>query len=270
MVNQQRPTAVVTGASAGIGRAFAERLAGDGYDVVLVARRLERLEDIARRLEAQHGSRASVLAVDLTDPAQLRSVEQAIAADPAVELLVNNAGFGGYMPFVELPPERAEELIRLHVLATTRLTRAALPGMIERRRGAIINVSSLLSFSASLPSPPLPQRAVYAAAKAYINTFSEIVASELKDSGVQVQVLCPGLVHTEFHAVAGRDLSAVPAMSAEDLVAASLAGLRLGEVVCVPALGDQSLLSAVAESRTAMMGAARTPDVAARYRDGAG
>jgi uncharacterized protein len=261
------PVAMVTGASSGIGEAFAERLARDGYDVIVVARRRDRLEALAKRLGEQTGRRIEVLASDLTDPEQLRSAELAIE-EQALDLLVNCAGFGGYMPFAELPPDRAEELIRLHIVAITRLTRAALPAMIGRGHGAIVNVSSLLAFSASVPSPPLPQRAVYAGAKSYINTFTEILANELAGRGVQAQVLCPGLVQTEFHDVRGLNSSGMPpAMAPKDVVQASLAGLRLGEVICVPALEDVSALTRLAQDRSALLQVARTTEIVSRYRD---
>jgi short-subunit dehydrogenase len=164
--NVTRPRAIVAGASSGIGAAFAERLARDQYDLIIVARRRERLETLARQLREKHSVTVEVIGADLTQPAQLQTLEQRVAEDVALELLVNNVGFGGYMPFVELEPDRAEELIRLQVLAVTRLTRAALPGMIKRGRGAIVNVSSLLAFTAALSAALLPKRAAYAAAKA--------------------------------------------------------------------------------------------------------
>jgi hypothetical protein len=184
-------------------------------------------------------------------------------------LLVNNAGFGGYMPFVTLDPDRAEELIQLQVVAVTRLTRAALPGMSARGRGAIINVSSRLALSATLASPPLPKRATYAATKAYINTFSQLLQSELEGTGVRVQALCPGLVQTEFHERVGMDAGRFPAtavMKPEDVVAASLAGLRLGEVICVPALDDPSLLTQMQESERRVFELSRSGTVAMRYQ----
>jgi len=246
-----RPLALITGASAGIGTAFAERLARDQYDLILVARRKERLDDLAKRLHQSQHVNVEVMAADLTKPDELRAVEKR-AEDAALELLINNAGFGGYMPFVSLDPDRAEELIRLQVIAVTRVTRAALPGMVSRGRGAIINVSSRLAFSGTLPSPLLPKRAVYAATKAYINTFSEILQNELDGTGVKVQALCPGIVRTEFQERVGMDISRLPAemiMTAEAVVEASLAGLRLDEVICVPALDDPGLLAQIQESR---------------------
>src|SRR5438477_2839837 len=265
--NQNRTAALVTGASAGIGQAFAERLARDGRDVIVVARRRERLEELAQRLKKDNGVDATVLAADLTQPEDLHAVEQAIAEHPTLDLVVNSAGFGGYKPFVDLPPDEAEELIRLHIVALTRLTHAALPGMVSRKRGAIVNIASLLAFSASVPAPPMPFRAVYAGAKSYIVTFSEIVAAEVKASGVQVQALCPGIVATEFHDVRGLKSDGMPhGMSPENVVEGSLAGLRLGDVICIPQIDDRGVISQLEESRTALLRMAGMTEVAERYR----
>jgi short-subunit dehydrogenase len=196
-------------------------------------------------------------------------VEQRVAEDSRLEFLVNNAGFGGYMPFVELTPERAEELVNLKVLAVTRLTRAALRGMVARGRGYIINVSSRLAFSASLGSSQLPKRATYAGANAFINTFSQLVQSELEGTGVQVQALCPGVVQTEFHERAGIDPSRYPpalVMKPEDVVQASLAGLKLGEVICVPVMEDTSLLLQIQEDEKRFFESTRSGALAERYR----
>src|SRR5579863_891564 len=188
-----RPCALVTGASSGIGQAFAERFAADGYDLVVVARRRERLEELATKLRSRHEANVDILVADLTNATDLRQVEQRVAGDDALQMLVpNNAGFGAYGPFVQLDPGRAEEQIKLQIVAPTRLTRAALPGMIARKQSTIINVSSILAFSGSPPPPPLPARATYAATKAFLNTFTELLHSELAGTGVRVQVLCPG------------------------------------------------------------------------------
>ena len=160
ITDQPRSRALVTGASSGIGAAFAERLARDQVDLIVVARRRDRLEAVAQRLEDTYRIRVEVLAADLARSDELRAVEQRISEDTALEFLINNAGFGGYMPFTALEPDRAEELIAVQVTAVTRLTRAALPGMITRGHGSIINVSSRLAFTGSLASPPLPKRAV--------------------------------------------------------------------------------------------------------------
>jgi short-subunit dehydrogenase len=269
MTTNLQPYALITGASSGIGTSFAERLAHDGYDVIIVARRRERLEALAQRLQKEYQVNAEVLVADLSKPAQLRTVEKRIAEVTTLDMLVNNAGFGGYMPFVELDPDRAEELINLQVLAVARLTRAALPGMLARGHGSIINVSSRLGFSGSMGSAQMPKRATYAGTKAFINTFSQLVQSEIEGTGVQVQALCPGLVATEFHDIQGSDTSRFPAgmvMKPEEVVTASLAGLKLGEVICVPALEDINLLSNIQESEKKFFETSRMGSVAARYK----
>ena len=266
-----RPHALVTGASSGIGAVFAESLAHDGYDLIVVARRREKLEALADRLKKDQkaaGVNVEVLVADLSKPADLHAVEKHISEDKALELLVNNAGFGGYMPFAQLDPDVAEELINLQVLAVTRLTRAALPGMLARGKGAIINVSSRLAFSGSLGSGQMPKRATYVGAKAYINAFTQLLDSELEGTGVQVQAQCPGVVPTEFHAHMGIDSNQYPpaiVMKAEDVVAASLAALKSGEVICIPALDDPALLTQIQESERRLFETTRTGSLARRY-----
>jgi short-subunit dehydrogenase len=268
MTTNKRPRALVTGASSGIGMAFAERLAKDGYDLIIVARRRDTLEELANRLQEHYRVDVEVLVADLSKHDSRRTVEKRIAQDSALEMLVNNAGFGGYMPFIELDPDKAEELINLQVLAVTRLTRAALPSMVARGRGSIINVSSRLGFSGSMGSSQLPNRATYAGTKAFINTFSQLLHSELEGTGVQVQALCPGVVRTEFHERMGIDPNRYPAaivMKPEQVVDASLAGLKLGEVICVPALEDSSLLTQIQEGERKFFELSRTSSVAKRY-----
>ena len=264
-----QPHAIVTGASAGIGAAFAERLAALGYSLTLVARRRERLETLAQRLHARDSTRVDVLAADLTRHDDLHAVE-ARRSDTPPDMLVNNAGFGGYMPFADLPPERAEALIRLQVVAPTRLTRAALPGMLARGRGDIINVASRLAFSGTLSAPQLPKRTVYAATKAYIVTFSQLLAAEVAGSGVRVQVLCPGVVRTEFHAVMGADPSRMPpeiVMSPEDVVQASLKGLELGELICVPGLDDPAMADRIGAAQRELLQHSGSGTLADRYQE---
>lgn len=264
-----RGHALVTGASSGIGAAFAERLAHDGYDLTIVARRRERLDSLAEQLQSNHQMNVEVIVTDLSKPDEIFSLEKEIAENERLELLVNSAGFGGYMPFVELDPDKATELINLKVLAVTRLTRAALPGMLARGHGAIVNVSSRLAFSGSMGSAQLPKRAVYAGANAYINTFSQLVQSELEGTGVQVQALCPGLVETEFHEHVGTSTSRFPAaivMKPEDVVQASLTGLKLGETICVPVLEDQGLLTQIHEEEKRFFEQSRSGSLAARYK----
>ena len=269
MTHTSRPRAVVTGASSGIGAAFAERLAREGFDLVIVARRRDRLEQLQQHLQGDHGVSVEVRQVNLADPDGLRGLEREVGDDAALEMLVNNAGFGAYMPFIQLDRATADELIGVQVIAVTRLTRAALPGMIARGRGTIINVSSRLAFSATIPAPPLPHRATYAATKAYVNVFTELLHHELHGTGVRVQALCPGVVTTEFHGRMGmeRPGGADMHLSPEDVVAASLAGLRLGEVICIPALMDTDLLITYQDAQQQLLRGSPGREVAPRYRD---
>jgi uncharacterized protein len=257
-----RAVALVTGASSGIGASYATQLAAQGYDLVLVARRRDRLEELARTISTN----SEVLPADLTKPDALAAVEARAARDD-LDVLVNNAGFAGYRPFVELDPRVADDLLELHVRVVTRLTRAALPGMIQRHRGAIINVSSLLSQSASIPPNPLPYRAVYAAGKAYVVTFTQALAGEVKDSGVRLQVCLPGVVATEFHDDLRIDRNRLAAMAAQpnDIVAASLSALEPGELICVPGLEDPALIDQLVRAQRALMEAGNRPQIAARY-----
>lgn len=235
--------ALVTGASSGIGQAFATRLAQDRYDLVLVARNVERLEQLAEQLRSDHGTGVKVLPADLTKTQQLRKVERHIAADEHLEILVNNAGFGTAGQFAELDIAVEEDQIRLNVLALVRLTRVALPAMVQRHRGAIINVSSMAGMQ------PGPTTATYSATKAYVNTFTEGLHEELQGSGVQVQALCPGFTRTEFQQRANIDTSSLPElawMEAADVVDASIAGLGRGDVICVPGLLNRLLASTAA------------------------
>jgi short-subunit dehydrogenase len=232
--------ALITGASAGIGEAFARRLARDGYDLIVVARRRVRLEELAAALQNNHGVHARVVEADLTQAAALHRLEQHVA-DTNLDLLVNNAGFGTIGRFAELDVHKEEEEIRLNVLALVRLTRSALPAMIKRGKGGIINVSSMAGFQ------PCPYTATYGATKAYVTSFTEALAEELRGTGVIVQALCPGFTRTEFQERGGIDASGVPSfawMSAEEVVDASLAALARGRIICVPGLGNQ-MLSAV-------------------------
>jgi short-subunit dehydrogenase len=230
--------ALVTGASSGIGYAFATRLAKDGYRLILVARRADRLEALAKEFGQRYGAGFEVFPADLTRPEELLAVEDRIAGETNLELVVNNAGFGTVGRFVELDPAGEEAEIRLNVLAVVRLTRAALPGMIERGRGAVINVSSMAGFG------PSPYMATYAATKSFVNGFTEGLAGELEGSGVRVQALCPGFTRTEFQQVAGASTDDIPGFAwqeADDVVAASLEGLEKGTLVLVPGLANQAL-----------------------------
>jgi short-subunit dehydrogenase len=262
--------ALVTGASAGIGTAFAEAIARRGQDLVLTARRTDRLEQIAARLRAESDVEVEVITADLTQESDVVRLEEALSSDDRLTLLVNNAGFGGYRPFVELDPGDAENILAVHVGATIRLTHAALPGMVERGNGSVINIASMLAYSGLLPAPPLPFRATYAAAKSFVITFSQLLAGEVAHAGVRVMACCPGLVSTEFHDVEGMDVSHMPQMTAEDVVSAALKGLELGETICVPGLEDVTMLEEALQAQMKVMfvsaGPGATGELASRYR----
>jgi hypothetical protein len=260
----RRPLALVTGASSGIGAAFAERLARDGYDVLIVARRAGRLEQLAQRLQAEFGVGVEPLVADLTDTDGLASVERALL-ERKPDLLVNNAGFSGYGPFTEIDPEVAENLVRIHALAVTRLTRAALPAMVDRDSGAVINVASLLSLSGPLLLGRMTGRAIYTGAKAFMLAFTQALAGELQGSGVRAMVLLPGMVHSEFHGERGLPPT-LPVMSAVDVADAALAGLAMGEVVCVPGLEDIGLFDKLRDLQQAILSGGNQVQVAERYR----
>ena len=227
--------ALITGASSGIGKAFAERLARDGYDVVLVARRRDRLEALATNLRDTRGVSVDVFPADLTNPGDLHLVEKKVREDANLELLVNNAGFGKIGAYGDLDLEVEDEEIRLNILALVRLTHAAIPGMVARQRGAIINVSSIVAFL------PVPFLATYSATKAYVNSFTEAIHEELKGTGVKIQALCPGRTHTEFHERAGINTSDHPSkgMTSESVVDASLRALKHDKVICVPGITNR-------------------------------
>ncbi len=255
--------ALVTGASSGIGRAYARRLAAQGCDLVVVGRREERLAALRDEFPAV---RIRPVAADLGTDDGIRAVAQ-LCADEPVALLVNNAGVSHYKAFTQLPADQADELLHVKVLATTQLARAAAPGMVARGGGTIVNVAGMLAFGACAPLGPAAGRAAYVGTLAYLVALSQALHVELSGQGLRVQVLCPGIVATEFHTRQGMDLSALPRMSADDVVTASLHGLELGEVVCAPGVERFDLLNAVSSAQLAAFGA-QSPQLAGRYRAG--
>ncbi|BCL33095.1 SDR family NAD(P)-dependent oxidoreductase [Streptomyces aurantiacus] len=255
--------ALVTGATSGIGKAFAERLAADGYDLVIVGRRQERLEEF---VDAHPEVEVQPVVADLSTDAGIDTVASICAAEP-LTLLVNNAGVSHYMPLADLPADKARELVNVKVLAPTLLSRAAVAGMRDRGRGAIINVAGMIAFSGPAPHSQMPRRAVYAGTLAHLVAMSQTLSAELEGTGVQVEVVCPGVVATEFHERQGLDMSVVPRMSAEDLVTGALRGLELGEVVCAPGVEDAGLLDTVFQADLAAFGG-QSPELATRYRAG--
>lgn len=237
-------TALITGASSGIGAAFARSLASQGYNLVLVARREELLRNLAGEAREKFHVNAQALPADLSDPAEVERVAKKTGEIGNLEMLINNAGFGVPGKFAEVDAERNIAMIQVHVLAAVRLCRAALPGMIARGRGSIINVSSIAAFMAS------PGNITYSATKACLNLFSEGLQDELKDSGVRVQALCPGLTRTEFHDHQGYEdyKTKIPEflwMKAEDVVRESLAALEKGRVICIPGFRNRLIVAAI-------------------------
>ena len=225
---QSRPVALVTGASSGIGEVFARRLAGRGYALLLVARRKERLEKLAAEL-----GNAEAVVADLARDEDVQKVAGRILSEADLEFLVNNAGFGTLGLFHETDPVGQERMHRLHILATVQLMRAALPTMVRRSRGAVINVSSVAAFFHN------PASAGYGATKAWINSFTEGICVELKSIGspVRVQALCPGFTYSEFHDRVGIDRATIPKslwMTAEEVVDTSLRALERGQLVVIP------------------------------------
>jgi hypothetical protein len=213
-----------------------------GYDLMVVARRRSRLESVASQLEGDCGAVVEIVPADLTRAADLRAVEQKLFAARDLEVLVNAAGFGTIGEFANANPDRVESEIALNVTALVRLTRAAVPGMVARRNGAIVNVSSMAGFQ------PNPYFATYGASKAYVTSFTEALAAELGEHGVYLQALCPGPVRTEFGAVAGLATDAFPSFaysSASQVVDASVRAMERREVICVPGAVESLLVTVI-------------------------
>ena len=234
--------ALVTGASAGIGEAIAKQLAAQKCDLILVARRADRLEALAAELRAAEGITVEVLAADLTNVDDLAKVEVRLADQSRpVDLLVNNAGFGTLGNFAELPIDVEDREIRLNVIAVVHLTRAALPGMIARKRGWIMNVSSVAGFQAG------PTMATYCSTKAFVTSFTESISEELKGTGVSATAVCPGVTSTEFQQVAGQGASIdklpkAAIMTADEVAAAALKATEKGTVIAVTGLPNRMLV----------------------------
>jgi uncharacterized protein len=234
-------TAIVTGASSGIGKVYAERLAARGHDLILVARRGDRLADIAADLTRRFSIRAETLAADLSTPDGVTAVAGRLASDGSISMLVNNAGFSALRPLAETPDDTISSMIALNVTALTALSKAALVAFKGRDAGTIVNVGSGAGFS---PYPDIP---VYGATKAYVFLFTQGLQQEAEGTAVRVQLLLPGAVVSEGWDVAGGGaLEALPdsiVMTTEDCVDAALAGLDQGEPITAPSLNDETLLA---------------------------
>jgi short-subunit dehydrogenase len=229
-----RPRALVTGASAGIGRNFAEHLARTGHDLVIVARREDRLRALAEELGAATQADVEVLAADLGSDAGAAAVAARIAAG-GVDMLVNNAGYAARGRVAELDPDALDAMLRVNILALSRLSAAAMKAMTAAGRGTIINIASGTVFM------QMPGNAGYGASKNYVMAFTRHMQVEAAGTGVRVQLLVPGVIATDFHEVAGNDLANFPperVMQADDLVVASLRALEMDEPVCIPSLPE--------------------------------
>ena len=231
-------TALVTGASSGIGEAFARALAGRGDDLVLVARSADRLEALAAELRARHGVRAEVIAADLADPAAPdASAAELAARGLAVDTLINNAGFGTHGEFAAQDAKRERDEVIVNAYAPLALTHALLPGMLARKHGEIVNVASTAAFQ------PVPYMATYGATKAFLLSFSEALAEEVRAHGVRVVALCPGQTDTAFFTEIG-EARVGRARRPEQVVASALRALRRGRAVVVDGFANYLLANA--------------------------
>jgi short-subunit dehydrogenase len=258
-------TALITGASSGIGAIYADRLARRGYDLILVARNAERLATLAQRLTAETGRTVTPLVADLTDKDDLRKVEEVLRTDSRITVLVNNAGFGSAAPLLQADVEAMQSMIDVNVTAPTRLTYAAVPGFVARGGGSVINISSIVAVAPELLN------GVYGGSKAFVLAFSQQLRHELGAKGIRVQAVLPGPTSTEFWDIAGAPIAVLPQaiqqrmMRAEDLVDAALAGFDQGEVVTIPALPEIKDWDAVETARQALGPNLANATPAARY-----
>jgi len=262
-MSQSLGTALITGASTGIGAVYADRLARRGYDLVLVARDEARLNALAERLRTQTKVTVDVIRADLTRREDLAPVEQRLATDASITLLVNNAGGTVSGPFDTIGPDSYDQLIQLNVTSLTRLSAAVAPNFVKRGKGAIINLSSVLAVAPEIGMP------VYNATKAFVLGLSQSLNTELGPKGVYIQAVLPAATRTEIWERAGIDLDKFPpeqVMSVDDLVDAALAGFDKGETITFPPLQDEGLWQAFDDARKAMLGGVRGDTPAPRYR----
>jgi short-subunit dehydrogenase len=264
-MSTSKKTAVVTGASSGLGAVYADRLASRGYDLILVARRADRLAALSEKLSKTHGAKVQVLAADLENESDLAKVESVLANDSSVHVLVNNAGLAKLRPLANTPLADSISQVSLNITALTRLTHAVLPGLLSRNDGVVINIASVLAVHS------LPISSVYSGSKAYVLAFSRGLQGELAETGVKVQVVLPASTATEIwsEGVSGIPLSALnpeAVMTVEDCVDAALAGLDMGEAVTWPSVADASLWNTFDSARAALFAATQTKTPAPRYR----
>jgi uncharacterized protein len=262
-VTHTKGTALITGASAGIGAIYADRLAKRGYDLILVARNGSRLAALAQRLKTETGRSVETITADLNDKADLARIETTLRSNAGITMLLNNAGIGAAAPLLNSDVEKMDEMIRLNVGTLTRLTYAVVPGFVARGDGTIINISSMVAIS------PETLNGVYGGSKAFVLAFSQSLQHELASKGIRVQAVLPGATATEFWDIAGLPVHNLPkgiVMSAEDMVDAALAGLDQGEVVTIPSLQDKAEWDSYEAARRAMSGKISSSMPASRYR----
>jgi uncharacterized protein len=259
-------TALVTGASTGIGAVYADRLAKRGYDLILVARNQERLNALAGRLRGETGRQITVLPANLNDKASLAEVEAVLRDNPSITLLVNNAGVGSVASILQADVDKMEAMIDLNVTALTRLTFAVAPRFVARGAGTIINIASVVGIAVEALN------GVYSASKSYVLSFGHSLQKDLAEKGVRVQTVLPGATATEFWDIAGYppQKTAEITMSAEDLVDAALAGLDAGELVTIPGLHEGELWTRWEADRRDISPKFRNAKVAPRYAVGSG
>lgn len=253
--------AVITGASSGIGAAYADRLAARGHPLLLVARRADRLQNLATELTHRHSVKVETLTLDLINSDNLSVLENRLQTDN-IEILVNNAGAGGLGPLAATNGDKMERLIKLNVVAVTRLSQAVLMGYRQRGKGTLINLGSIVAF---LPSAAA---AVYSGTKSYVLNLTRSIALEFEQTDIRVQVVMPGPVHTEFFSSQGMDDSVFPDefyIDADELVDAALAGLDLGEIVTNPTMGNPEIWEAMENARSNYFKSVSSGKVASRY-----
>jgi uncharacterized protein len=257
-----RKTAVITGASSGIGSIYADRLAKRGYDLVLVARRLDRLEGLADKIKKAYGVNVEVLQADLEKDSDVAKVEHLLSTNPAVRVLVNNAGLARLKPLEQAPLQDSLAQIALNITALTRLTHAILPAFRKLNEGVIINIASVLSIHAWSAS------AVYSGTKGFVMNFTRGLQDEFANTGVKVQLVNPASTATEIWDNSGIPLSALnqeSVMTTENMVDASLAGFDMGETITWPSVADATLWDKYDAARAALFAATQTGKPAPRY-----
>ncbi|MFJ7792749.1 SDR family NAD(P)-dependent oxidoreductase [Pseudomonas sp. NPDC096950] len=263
MALSSKGTALITGASSGIGAVYADRLARQGYDLILVARSQSKLNALANHLSNETGRTVEVVAADLKDKTDLLRVENILRTDASITLLVNNAGVGGVMPLLGSPVDDMEEMITLNVTALMRLAYAVVPGFVARGAGTVINISSIVAIA------PEILNGVYGGTKAFVLGLSQSMHHELADKGLHIQAVLPGATATDFWSEAGNPVENLPqeiVMSAQDMVDAALAGLAQGEVVTIPGLHQGDKWDAYEAQRRELSGLFGHSTAASRYR----